>query len=161
MAEQVDLFGDPVPANHGGRGRPAHIPTRANRDKVLLGLALGWSGERIARGLGITLPTLRAHYAAQLKTRDLARDRMDLRIVEKLFEGVNSGNVGAIKELRKVIERNDMMAAADVARFQPRADPEEPKPKELGKKAQRQANADAQTSEGVFAVPPPPRRHMQ
>ncbi|WP_019998760.1 hypothetical protein [Aureimonas ureilytica] len=160
MSHDVDLFGDPIPPGHGRRGRPAHVPTRASRDKVLIGLALGWSNERIANGMGLSLPTLRKAYAAELKTREMARDRMDLRIVEKLFEGVNAGNVGAIKELRKVVERNDMMVAADAARFKPR-EAEEEKSKPLGKKEQRQANADAQTSQGRFAVPAPPRRHMQ
>ncbi|WP_153005325.1 hypothetical protein [Aureimonas ureilytica] len=127
---------------------------------MLIGLALGWNNDRIANGLGISRPTLLKAYARELKTRDMARDRMDLRIVEKLFEGVNAGNVGAIKELRKVVERNDMMQAADAARFKSR-EPDEEKPKVLGKKEQRQANADAQTSQGRFAVPAPPRRHMQ
>lgn len=160
MSDDVDLFGDPLPPVRG-RGRPAHKASQASRAKVQLGLALGWSNERIANGLAISLPTLRKFYDKELKTREMARDRMDLRIVEKLFEGVNDGNVGAIKELRKVIERNDLMVAADAARFKPRAEPEQEKPKELGKKAQRQANADAQTSQGRFAVPPPPRRLVQ
>ena len=160
MSTDLDLFGDPVPQARG-RGRPQHVPTKANRDRVLLGLALGWSGERIANGMAISLPTLRKFYAKELKTREIARDRMDLRIAEKLFEGVNAGNVGATKEFRKVVERNDMMSAAEAARFKPRTEPEDEKPKDLGKKAQRQANADAQTSQGRFAVPAPPVRRMQ
>jgi hypothetical protein len=29
-----DLFGNPVPGNHGGRGRLAHVPTLQNRNRV-------------------------------------------------------------------------------------------------------------------------------
>ena len=160
MTDDVDLFGDPISPGRGQRGRPAHVPTRASRDKVWLGLVMGWSNDRIANAIGVSLPTLRKAYKAELKQRPMARDRADLRIVEKLFEGVNAGNVGSIKELRKVMERNDLMNAAAAARSKPR-EAEEEKAKPLGKKEQRQANAKAQTSQGRFAVRPAPRRHMQ
>jgi hypothetical protein len=53
MARNLDLFGDPVPPNHGRRGRPAHIATRENHNKVLLLLALGWTNQRIGAALAI------------------------------------------------------------------------------------------------------------
>ncbi len=42
--------------------------SRANRDKVSLLLALGWSNVRIANAVGISAPTLRKCYRAELKT---------------------------------------------------------------------------------------------
>jgi hypothetical protein len=49
MKHNLDLFGDPVPPNHGRRSRPAHIATRENRNKVLMLLALGWTNGRIGQ----------------------------------------------------------------------------------------------------------------
>ncbi|MGJ5149855.1 hypothetical protein [Bradyrhizobium sp. HKCCYLR1023] len=111
MGEVFDLFGDPVPANWGKRGRPEHIPTQKNRNRVSLLLAMGWSNARIAAALLVTLPTLRKHYFSELRFRDVARDRLDAGVAEKLWEGVQAGNVGAIKEFRSFMDRNDRMEA--------------------------------------------------
>ena len=46
-----DLLGDPIPEGFGARGRPPHIPTTRNRNRVRLLLALGWTKARIAQGL--------------------------------------------------------------------------------------------------------------
>jgi DNA invertase Pin-like site-specific DNA recombinase len=54
-----DLLGDPIPPNWGKRGRPPHIPTQENRNKIILLLAQGWTNERIAGAIGITLNTLK------------------------------------------------------------------------------------------------------
>lgn len=133
MDEKFDLFGDPVPEGHGRRGRPAHVPTDRNRSKVSMLLAFGWSNERIANAIGITPPTLRKVYFRELKFRTEMRDRLDARIAEVLWTGVSEGNVAAIKEFRKVLERSDMMLAESALR--PRRDQPAPtrEPK-LGKK---------------------------
>ena len=54
----LDLFGDPVRVP-GRRGRPQHVASQRNRDKVVMLLALGWSNDRIANALVVSLPTLR------------------------------------------------------------------------------------------------------
>lgn len=135
MAENFDLFGDPVPERHGRRGRPAHVRTERNANKVKLLLALGWSNERIASALFITLPTLRKHYFSELKARAVMRDRLDARLAESLWQqGVEKGNVGAIREFRKLLERNDTMAGQrDFYEGQRETPTKEPK---LGKKEQ-------------------------
>src|SRR5579883_3120809 len=109
VSDNFDLFGDPVPENWGRRGRPQHIPTLQNRNKVSMLLALGWSNERIARALRITPPSLRKHYFSQLRYRDEARDRMDAALAMKLWSMVESGNVSAIREFRDFVDRNDLM----------------------------------------------------
>lgn len=109
MAEVLDLFGDPVPSNWGGRGRPEHVPTQQNRNRVSLLVALGWSNSRIADALFVTQPTLRKHYFSELKYRDVARDRLVAQVGVKLLDGVNAGNVSAIREFQKYLERNDLM----------------------------------------------------
>lgn len=72
-------------------------------------LALGWGNERIAGALRITLPTFRRHYFSELKFRDVARDRLDMRRVELLWAEVEKGNVAAMKALDRFLEKSDLM----------------------------------------------------
>lgn len=131
MSEIVDLFGDPVPANWGERGRPEHLATQQNRNRVSMLVALGWSNKRIAAALFITLPTLRKHYFSELRFREVARDRLDAALAMKLWDQVQAGNVGAMKEFQKFVERNELMLYGQ-ARVPPKS--ETPKPAKLGKK---------------------------
>lgn len=157
MSENVDLFGDPIP-DPKGRGRPTYVPTQLARDKVAMLLAFGWSNERIANAIMISLPTLRRAFRVELKVRTIMRDRLDARVAEKLMEGVNAGNVGAIKEFRKLLERNDQMSSERSFLERAKTDQAPAKAEEkLGKKAQRQMNAEKQTGNGRFAVPPSPK----
>jgi hypothetical protein len=57
----LDLFGDPILPPRG-RGRPGHTPTIENYRKIKAFLKRGWSQKRIAAAIGITIPTLTAHY---------------------------------------------------------------------------------------------------
>lgn len=115
MDGNFDLFGDPIPENYGKRGRPEHVPTKENRNKCNMLLAFGWNNARISRALHITEPTLKKHYFRELKFRDEARDRMEARVAQRLWEGVEAGNVGAIKEFRKLVEKNDLMLYGQTA----------------------------------------------
>ena len=145
MAEILDLFGDPVPANWGERGRPEHIASQQNRNKVSMLVAFGWSNKRIAAALFVTLPTLRKHYFSELRFRAIARDRLDAGLAMKLWDQVQAGNVGAMKEFQKLLERNDRM---EVERFMGSTETKAPAaPTErVGKKQvdeQRAMDADA------------------
>jgi hypothetical protein len=93
-----DLLGDPIPEGFGKRGRPPHIPTEQNRNKVILLLAQGWTDKRIAGALGISEPTLRKHYFRELKVRDIARDRVEAIGMLTLWEQAKGGNTAAMKE---------------------------------------------------------------
>ncbi|UGA46715.1 hypothetical protein HU230_0012005 [Bradyrhizobium quebecense] len=136
MAEVFDLFGDPVPANWGGRGRPEHVANQQNRNRVSLLVALGWSNARIASALFITQPTLRKHYFSELKFRDVARDRLVAQVGVKLMDGVNAGNVSAIREFQKYLERNDLMMYGQTQQPAKASAVEKPAPAEkVGKKA--------------------------
>ncbi|WP_375780855.1 hypothetical protein ACE103_20155 [Bradyrhizobium sp. ma5] len=136
MAEIFDLFGDPVPANWGGRGRPEHVANQQNRNRVSLLVALGWSNARIASALFITQPTLRKHYFSELKFKDVARDRLVAQVGVKLMDGVNAGNVSAIREFQKYLERNDLMLYGQTQQPARAAAAEKPAPEEkVGKKA--------------------------
>lgn len=137
-----DLFGDPVPENRGKRGRPEHVPTQKNRNKVNMLLALGWGNDRIANALNITPPTLRKHYFFELRFRDAARDRMDAKLAITFWEQFESGNTGAGREFVRLVERNDMTFARRATPV-PTPEPQGESAKKLGKK--EALNREAQT----------------
>lgn len=150
MTEYFDLFGDIDTLPSGRRGRPAHKPTRKNRNDVKMMLALGWANDQIALKLGISLPTLKKYYFSELKDRYAQRLRLRAWQFEKLMEQGEKGNVGALKELDRQVEKNDRMLAASVIR-DAQGDEDAPVPAEkIGKKekARREAAQIVATSDG-------------
>ncbi len=152
MADVIlDLFGDPVPPEHVGRGRPPHTVTEKNRQKVMLLLALERSDDEVASAIGITAPTLRKHYFREMKARREARLRLDGALLGALASEAAAGNVAAVKELFKRLERHDnFKLAQSVADRGSKAD-QAPPP---GKK--EKARQDALGVGGKFAPPPAP-----
>lgn len=143
--EQFDLFGDPVRLPSGKRGRPAHEPTQKNRNKVMTLLALGWSNERISNAIHCSVPTLKRYYFSELKARDIQRDRLDAWRFEKVIEQAEGGNVGALRLLNQMIEKNDLMLSA----AQLREAQEKPgRKKPLGKKEQALRDASKVAGSG-------------
>jgi hypothetical protein len=144
MDQIFDLFGDPVPSNWGQRGRPEHLASQQNRNRVSMLVALGWSNVRIAQAMLITLPTLRKHYFSELKFREVARDRLNANLATKLWALFMDGNVAAGKEFRKMLEVNDRMEVERVMASSPTAKPQ--RQERLGKKQldeRRAFDADA------------------
>lgn len=120
--EETDLFGYPVRPGRGKPGRPRFQVTQRDRNKVRLLLALGWSNTRIANAIEVSLPTLHRYFRAELKQRDAMRDRLDARRFEIAMEQANAGNIAALKELGRMIERNDLMTAETAMGAQPKND---------------------------------------
>jgi hypothetical protein len=110
------LFGWPDMPWKGRRGKPPHLVTEENVNKIKLLLALGWANKRIAAALAISEPTLRKHYLSVLKVRALARDALDARRAELLWAQVEKGNVGAMKQFTLLLEANDRMRWANAQR---------------------------------------------
>lgn len=137
MADNFDLLGDPIPANHGRRGRPQHVPTTRNRNRVSMLVAMGWSNERIAGALDCTLPTLRKYYFSELRLRAVARDRINSEVLMKLWEGVQAGSVSAIRQFRAEVEHNDLMTFGQ--KEKPRADRPADKPAPAVKVGKKEA----------------------
>jgi hypothetical protein len=137
-----DLFGQPIPEGRGKRGRPEHVASVENRNKVSMLLALGWANPRIANALGISLPTLRKNYFHELRYRETARDRLEARRLEMAWKMAEGGNVGAFKEFGKLMDRNDQMLAERSFTEQPTDNQAAPK---VGKK---EAAAQAAESAG-------------
>ncbi|MDX1219057.1 AraC family transcriptional regulator [Sinorhizobium medicae] len=139
METNFDLFGQPIPDWKGKRGRPPYEPTARDRNKIKLLLALGWSIERMANGLGVSPATVKRYFRAELKQRDAMRDRLDARRFEIAMEQANAGNVAALKELGKMIDRSDTMLI-DARLRQAQGDRKPEKEERLGKKeAQKEA----------------------
>lgn len=138
MDENFDLFGHPVREGIGARGRPAFQATERDRNKIKLLLALGWSLPRMANAIDVSPATLKRHFRAELRQRDAMRDRLDARRFELAVELANDGNVAALKELGKMIERNDLMLYGQTQPPGSKKDEKEPK---LGKKDQALAAA--------------------
>lgn len=77
-----DLFGEPWP-QPPRRGRPRHEPTARSRAKVRRMTANGSTQVEIGRALGVSLPTLRLNYPAELQSKSQTgarRDQRDRRI---------------------------------------------------------------------------------
>lgn len=138
-----DLFGEPVARGHGRRGRPEHVPTRENCNKIMLLLAQDWPLQRVANALRITLPTLRKHYFSVLKEKDIARDRVEARHIDLLWGQCEQGNVAALKAFRDLMDRSER---ANAERKFLGGEDEEPKARkhQLGKK--EVAALEAQTA---------------
>jgi hypothetical protein len=112
MGQEIDMFGWPVRAGRGMRGKPPHVRCLETVNKINMMLAFGWSNDRIAGAMGISLPTLRKYYVSELKRRAIARDAVELKLAERLWGQVELGKVAAIKQFDKLLERNDRMATA-------------------------------------------------
>ena len=138
MSEEIDLFGNPYVAKPTKRGRPQHAVTLKTRNRVSMLVALGWANPRIAVTLGVTLPTLHKYYFYELRQRDVARDRLELRRLELAWDMAEKGNVGAFKEFGKLVERNDRM---EIERELSTKPPEQPASEKPGKKVQTEQRA--------------------
>ncbi len=138
---EVDLLGDPIPEGHGGRGRPPHMPTDEKRRLVMTLLAFGKTQDQIAAALGITAPTLRKNYKSQLKVCEEARQRLEAKVLSRLLEQVEGGNVAAIKEMFLRMEKHDRQKMADTIANRGRSVPAASQ-KSLGKKEERKKAAD-------------------
>ncbi|MDB5522783.1 MAG: hypothetical protein JWM58_546 [Rhizobium sp.] len=107
-------------------------------------LAVGWADERIANSIGISKPTLYKYYFNEMKRRLLARDMLDARRLEKLWELAMDGNVGAFKEFGRLLEKNDATNAERSFRGDDDDDHVDiPPPAKLGKKEAASLAAEA------------------
>lgn len=141
-----DLFGQPIVVRSAALGRPRYEPTDRDRNKIKLLLALGWSNERMANALSISLSTLKRYFRAELKVRDRMRDQLIARRFEIAMEQANAGNVAALRELGRMIEVNDRMEIERSLGSSSKNDKPEAMPEKLGKKVitqQKALDADA------------------
>lgn len=149
MARKFDLLGDPIPDNHGKVGRNGHIATNENINKVRLLTLANWTASQIAEELGISVPTLNAHY---FRNTSIKRARQHVvsevrgRLLLQLEAQAAKGSVSALKEMGRIVHRAELeMLGAELTG--PKAPVKRP-----GKKAQRKI--DAAKSDGQWGFLP-------
>jgi predicted transcriptional regulator len=150
-----DLFGDPLPDDHRGRGRPPHVPTLESRQKCVLLAAVGKTPDQIAAALSITAKTLRKHYSRELREHEAAKLKVEGKLLVGLVREVDKGNVAANKELAKRLDKAGLQELAD--RVSGRKKPDKAAP--LGKK--EAAKVAANEVAGRYAPRPGPGQMVQ
>ncbi len=105
-------------------------PTRAQRERVKLLKADGWSNERIAALIGVARNTLEAAFAAEI---EFGADQKKAEVLEDLKAASKKGNASAARQL---LDRFD---TAKALRPEPTI---APKPPKLGKKQIEQQAAE-------------------
>jgi DNA-binding transcriptional ArsR family regulator len=151
VGENLGLFGWPLAEPREKAGRPEHVPTDENRNKIMMLLVFGLSNKEIGQAVGLSQPTLRKHYLQQLQQRRVARLQLDATRWAALYSKAVAGDVSAIKELGKVLERHDQ---SELASRVANRGTEEPQQRKLGKK--EQAKKAATEVDGKFAPPAAP-----
>lgn len=151
----LDLFGEPVVYRETKQGRPEHVRSPENANKVMLLLACRKSVKDVALALGVTQPTLRKHYFHELSQRLAAGLKMRAHQLARLNKLAEEGNVSAEKELLRLIDQEQLKCLSDSVTQRGSGGKKE-KTKPLGKK-EEQALA-AKGVGGRFAPRPSPPR---
>jgi len=127
-------------------GRPPHRPTPRQRAIVVKRVASNGSQEMIAEELKISVETLVAHYAQELRDGKYLYRR---HLIDLLEEQAAKGSVTAIKAL-----------ASLTVTVTPGGDDDAPTaaPIRLGKKEQAKIRAE-EANRGRFATPEPPQTY--
>lgn len=149
--ENLDLLGFPIPEARDKAGRPEHVPTEENCNKIMMMMVFGCTNADCAKAIGVSVPTLRKHYLQQLSQRSVARLQLDGIRRAALLGKVRAGDVSAIREMDRQLGRMDLDALAERVASRPGTAKEE----KIGKKeAERRAAAGVT---GIFAPPSPPK----
>lgn len=134
----MDLFGEAVCLPREGRGRPAHVWTLENSNKVNLLFACGRDVKDVAAAIGVSVPTLYKHYFDECSKRKSAELKLRGLQLARLNREAEAGNVAAEKALAAMVQSERMRASADrIAQPQAKAKAAPPK----GKKEQQKERA--------------------
>lgn len=135
-----DLLGEPVPANKGMKGRPQHAPSPENLAKAVLLYAMRKTDAEVAAALGITVPTLKAHYFSNSELRAIRRNArafVEGELLARLNRDSLGGKTGATEKLLKRLDKAGLEGLSERVKARGKA---EKKPV-LGKKEQQQLKA--------------------
>lgn len=153
MAQDFDLFGNPLVTAEKRPGRPEHEPTQENIIFVMVLLASGATNREVAKTLGLSVPTFRKHYLHLLKHRDLLLDRLQTKLRVSQIQMGLEGNASALNAALNMLER--VKAENADRKVQSRSHASKGKPEKLGKKEQQKIAA--QNVGGKYAPPIPPK----
>jgi hypothetical protein len=155
----TDLLGDPWTPPRDPRGRKRHKRLPQIAEKIAVLRATGATKEAVAASVGLSVPTLEKYYFRELDDGPaLAQAQLDRVMWKKAMDG----NVSAAKYVRDRFKDGDASLASARARSRamtPEAPVGHDQPAaKLGKKAERQAQAEKVASNGRFAPSKPPVR---
>lgn len=109
-SEPTDLLGDPYRELPDPRGRKKHRITPENRNKVSILRAAGWLQKEIAVAIGISEPTLREYYFAELEHGGIMRRAEVLFTMHKI--GVLEGQASILKAFASRLDAGDTLPKA-------------------------------------------------
>ena len=113
--QNFDLLGDQIPEDFGGKIESPHTPTEEKVRIIMMLAALGKTKNQIASAIGATQPTLRKHYfstGSKYRIRNgEARNRLEAKLLAKLYQGAEVGNIAAIKALWDRLDNADLKLA--------------------------------------------------
>lgn len=105
---EFDLFGHPIPVRRTLRGRPAHVRTLENANKINLLFACGEDEDAAAAALNICTKTLRKHYFPECEKRVAAAAAAKANLLQMLWALAEAGKPAAVKELFARIDKGDL-----------------------------------------------------
>ncbi len=139
----VDGHGMPIRICKRGRGRPAFEKTSEIQRLVAIMLTKGASKEEIAAAISCSVRTLERYFSPELERAGSARLLAEARNVDRLMNAADKGNVSAMVQIDKKLDRWAIAA--------PQAKPKrEPKVRKLGKKEQIVAEAHEASQSGEW-----------
>lgn len=93
MSNRLDKLKDKKKLVKKNPGSPKHIPDEITQFKVVTGVQMGLTQERIGRLIGISADTLKKHYAYEL---ECGLDDRHGVVHGKLFEKIMKGDTASI-----------------------------------------------------------------
>ncbi len=149
-AEEIPIP-QPVPVKpkrSGAGGRKVYQPERSDREKVAVLVSSGMAIDQIARAMGLSEPTLRRAFKAELETGAI-RKRADMLVA--LHRTALKGNVAAQKEALAIMDRARLEKLQDEVRGKAAGKPEAPAADPIGKKEQAQLDAHGVVTKGPWS----------
>ncbi|QEU08216.1 hypothetical protein [Paracoccus yeei] len=146
---ETDLFGNPVRARKGQRGRPCREFTEKDFDMVEGGLTKGWTNQRIAEALRVGVSTLKRNFGPVLSARDALPDRLELALFSATVrKAIEKGDIGAVRQVRQMIDEDGRRLSARRFDDSQKRGREKEREKPLGKKEAAQRAAEDAGGEG-------------
>lgn len=145
---RTDLFGNPIVPRKGGPGRPEVVWNQETSNKALLAFARGLTVNATAHLVDLSEPTFRKVYFREVELRKLARLKLEITMLAQLAAEAGKGNVTAIKELDRLLDKQRSRDQAAAMASKP------PAKAKVGKKVE--AEQKAQQQRGMYEPPAPP-----
>lgn len=138
--QPFDLFGQPVPANKGKRGRPQHAYNPEIFKSLIRCFGLGWSQVRVAHSHSMSVPTMNKVYFStdrEKSFRDQACDIYEAELVARLDRQSAAGSATATEKLLARVDRSRIAQLGEhvAARGRPQRSKPKGKKEELAEAA--------------------------